>query len=48
MWAALICDRFKWTYQEYMETPIDFIFNVQAMMTAEASESKRKNNSKGR
>jgi len=43
MIAVLICREYKWTYEEYMNQPADFIKNIIEMLTAEAEDSKNRN-----
>jgi len=40
MIVATICREFKWTYQEFMESPAVFIDNVMIMMRAEAKQER--------
>lgn len=42
MVAVVVCDRFKWTYDEYLDTPRPFVLNVLAMIWEENAEIRRK------
>lgn len=38
--SVIICERFGWTYYEYMEQPESFINSIIEMMNAEANQQK--------
>ena len=40
--VAIICREMKWTYDEYLDTPTEFIDTLIEMLRAEAKASKKK------
>jgi len=39
----VICEKYGWTYEEYMNTPNDFLFVVQEMYRIETRNASKKN-----
>jgi len=39
----VICEKYSWTYQEYMKTPIEFLDLVQEMYRIETKKSNKQN-----
>lgn len=46
--AAVICREFGWTYDEYLDQPITFIFTVMEMLNAEAEASQNRKKQQGK
>lgn len=47
MLAAIVCDRFGWTYYEYIDQPAQFIRAVLYMIRAENDARKREQRRSG-
>jgi hypothetical protein len=43
MIAAALCREMKWTWQEYLDQPLPFLWAITAMLKAESDAAKRKN-----
>lgn len=41
MVRAMVCERMKWTYQEYDEQPSDFLQAIATMMQAESKHQQK-------
>jgi hypothetical protein len=43
MTAAAMCREMGWTYNEYLEQPMPFLWALGSMLKAEAEDRKRRN-----
>ena len=43
VYIALICKEYKWTYEEYMSQPVDFLDAIEARRTVEAQKAEEDN-----
>ncbi len=38
MFPVVICEKYGWTYDEYLDQPVDFIYLISERMSIDAQE----------